>query len=431
MESHPILIKGVKLIDGTGAAPIERGAVLVDGEEIVAVGREEEVACPPEAEVMADAQCPTAPGWTVMPGLIDAHVHLRTPAGKDRLAYEVKTPTALKAFYIADNARRTLKAGFTTLRDAGSSMECIAVKQAIELGLIIGPRLLTSGVVTMTAGHADPAMGRANWHIRPEDTADGADEVRKRVREHVRSGFDWIKITATGGVLSEGDESWWRNYTLEEIKAITDEAHALGRRVATHAHGQEGIKNAILGGVDTIEHGIYLDDEILEMMVEKGLFLVPTMTIGRAFEERAQEAGLPEGAIRKGMAVMEVVMENMARAHRAGVRIAMGTDCSGSLAQAGENAWELELMVEIGMSPMEAIVASTGNAAQAIGLGEAVGALEVGKKADLILVEGDPLESIGILRQKERIRLVMKEGKTVVDRRGRSSGTEGEGGPGE
>jgi imidazolonepropionase-like amidohydrolase len=404
------LIKA-RLIDGTGAVPLEKGAVLVERGEIVGIGREEEITCPPEAEVIV------APSQTVMPGLIDTHVHLSTPAVKDRLAYEVKTPPALKAFYIADNARRTLEAGLTTLRDAGSSAECIAVKRAIELGLVVGSRLLTSGVVTMTAGHADPAMGKANWLIRPEDTADGVDEVRKRVREHVRSGFDWIKITTTGGVLSEGDESWWRNYTLEEIKAITDETHALGRRVAAHAHGREGIKNAILGGVDTIEHGIYLDDELLEMMVERGLFLVPTMTIGRAFQERAQEAGLPEGAIRKGNAVMEVVMENMARAHQVGVRLAMGTDCSGNLARAGENAWELELMVEIGMSPMEAIVASTGNAAQAIGLGEETGTLEVGKKADLILVDGDPLKDIGVLRQKERILLVMKEGEIVVDRR--------------
>jgi imidazolonepropionase-like amidohydrolase len=405
------LIKGARLFDGTGAAPLERGTVLIEGGEIVEIGSEGEIACPPEAQVIA------ASDWTVMPGLIDTHVHLRTPAVKDRLAYEVKTRPTLKAFYLADNARRTLEAGFTTLRDAGSSVECIAVKRAIELGLVVGPRLLASGVVTMTAGHGDRAMGRPNWPIRPEDTADGVDEVRKRVREHVRSGFDWIKITTTGGVLSEGDESWWRNYTLDEIEAITDEAHALGRRVAAHAHGREGIKNAILGGVDTIEHGIYLDDELLEMMVERGLFLVPTMTIGRAFQERAQEVGLSEGAIRKGNAVMEVVMENMARAHQSGVKIAMGTDCSGNLARAGENAWELELMVEIGMSPMEAIVASTGDAAQAIGLGDVTGTLEVGKKADLILVDGNLLENIGILRQKERVRLVMKEGEIVVDRR--------------
>lgn len=161
--------------------------MLIEGEEIVGIGREE-VLCPPQAETIV------ASGWTVMPGLIDAHVHLRTPAVKDRLAYEVKTPPALKAFYIAENARRTLEAGFTTLRDTGSSVECIA----------------------------------------------------------------------------EGDESWWRNYTLGEIRAITDEAHALGRRVAAHAHGEEGIKNAILGGVDTIEHGIYLDDELLEIWSKGG-----------------------------------------------------------------------------------------------------------------------------------------------------------------
>jgi len=414
--SQRILIKAARLIDGTGAELLNNGAVLIADGRIVDVGPAEAVTCPPGTEVISDTLC-SASGWTVMPGLIDAHVHLRTPAGQDRLAYEIETPSALKGFYIADNARRTLEAGFTTLRDMGSGSEAIAVRQAIELGLIVGPRLLASGVVTMTGGHADPAMGRANWPVRPEDTADGVDEVRKRVREHVRSGFDWIKITTTGGVLSQGDESWWRNYTLEEIRAITDEAHALGRRVAAHCHGREGIRNAILGGVDTIEHGIYLDDELLEMMVTRELFLVPTMTIGRAFQERAQQVGLSAEAIRKGNAVMEAVMENMSRAYQAGVKMALGTDCSGTLAQAGENAWEMELMVEIGMPPLEAIIAATRDAAQAIGLGEVTGTLEVGKKADLILVEGDPLKRIEILRQKDRIRLVMKEGTVVVDRR--------------
>jgi len=407
-----VVIKDVRLIDGTGATPLEHASVLVRDDEIVAIGSSNHMVCPRGSVEIHGAGC------TVMPGLIDVHVHLHTPAVKDRLAYEVKTSPMLKAFYVADNARRTLDAGFTTVRDAGGGMECLAAKQAIELGLAIGPRLLTSGVVAMTAGHADPAMGLANWPIRPEDTADGVDEVRKRVREHVRSGYDWIKICTTGGVLSAGDESWWRNYTLDEIKAITDEAHALGRRVASHAHGREGIVNAIVGGVDTVEHGIYLDDEILEMMIERDVYLVPTMTIGQAFRERATEVGLSEEAIRKGNAVMDVVMANMARAHQAGVKMVLGTDCSGNLARAGENAWELELMVQIGMTPMEAIMAATGEAARAIGLGEITGTLEVGKKADLILVHGDPLQDISVLRDKESIVLVMKEGKVMVDRRG-------------
>ncbi|NPV10097.1 MAG: amidohydrolase family protein [Anaerolineae bacterium] len=406
-----LLIRGARLIDGTGVEPVEDAAVLVDDGAIASVGPSTQVAAPPAAEVIE------AGGLTIMPGLIDAHVHLRTPAGQERLAYEVKTSSELKAFYAADNARRALEAGFTTLRDAGSGPEVLAARQAVDLGLVIGPRILTAGMVTMTAGHADPAMGRPGWPVRPEDTADGVDEVRKRVRQHVRSGHDWIKICTSGGVLSAGDESWWRNYTPDEVRAITDEAHALGRRVASHAHGREGILNAIQCGVDTIEHGIYLDDEILELMVAKRLFLIPTMTIGRAFQERAQEAGLSEEAVRKGNAVMEVVMTNMARAHRAGVRMALGTDCSGSLAPMGENAWELPLMVEIGMTPMEAILAATRDAAEAIGLGQATGTLEPGKQADLILVDGDPLEDISVLRERERIKLVLRQGRILVDRR--------------
>lgn len=406
-----VFIGGGRLIDGTGVEPVEDAAVLVDDGAIAAVGRSAQVVAPTETEVIEAA------GLTIMPGLIDAHVHLRTPAGQERLAYEVKTSPELKAFYAADNARRALEAGFTTLRDAGSGPEVLAARQAVDLGLVVGPRILTAGIVTMTAGHADPAMGRPGWPVRPEDTADGVDEVRKRVRQHVRSGHDWIKICTSGGVLSAGDESWWRNYTPDEVRAITDEAHALGRRVASHAHGREGILNAIQCGVDTIEHGIYLDDEILELMVARRLFLIPTMTIGRAFQERAEEAGLSEEAVRKGNAVMEVVMTNMARAHRAGVRMALGTDCSGSLARMGENAWELPLMVEIGMTPMEAILAATRDAAEAIGLGQATGTLEPGKQADVILVDGDPLEDISVLRERERIKLVVRQGRILVDRR--------------
>jgi imidazolonepropionase-like amidohydrolase len=407
-----IALKGANLIDGRGGKPLEEVIILIEGDKINSILPESQIDLDPNVEIIE------VRGKTVMPGLIDAHVHLEIPAVSDRLTYLIKTPPALVAFYAAHNARITLEAGFTTLRDAGGPAVLVSLRDAIKLGLVSGPRLLTSGVISMTAGHGDAAMGKAHWPASLQATADGVDEVRKRVREHVRTGFDWIKIFTSGGVLSEGDESWWRNYTLEEINAITDEAHALGKRVAAHAHGTEGIKNAIKGGVDTIEHGIYLDEEVLEMMLEKQLFLVATMTIGRAFLNRAGEAGLPDLAIRKGHMVMEVVMENMAKAYAAGVRIALGTDCSGNLARAGENAMELELMTEIGMSPMEAIVAATKNAAEAIGLGDTIGTLELGKKADLIVVDGDPLKDIQILQDKEKILMVIKEGRILVDRRG-------------
>lgn len=405
------LIRDVRLIDGMGAPPVEASAILVgDDGNIATVGSVDNVADP-------DATVIEGHGRTAIPGLIDAHVHLGTPPGQDRLKFEIETPAALKPFWVVANARPALDAGFTTLRDMGSSAEIFAAKRAIDLGLSVGPRILSAGLVSMTAGHSDHAMGRPNMPVEPDSTADGVDEVRKRVRQHVRTGHDWIKICTSGGVLSAGDESWWRNYTLDEIKAITDEAHALGRQVASHAHGRLGIENAILGGVDTIEHGIYLDDELIEMMIERGIYLSPTMTIGAAFRERAPKSGLSEEAIRKGNRVMEVVMTNMARAYTAGVRMMLGTDCTGTIARVGENAWEMELMVEIGMSPMEAIVASTQTAAQGIGLGDVTGTLEAGKKADIILVEGDPLQDIGILRKQENIVLVMKEGEIVVDRR--------------
>jgi len=406
-----IALKGANLIDGRGGEPLEEVAIMIEGDEIISILPESQI------ELGRDVELIEARGKTVMPGLIDTHVHLEMPAGSDRLTYLIKTAPALVAFYAAQNARITLEAGFTTLRDAGGPTELVSLRTAIELGLVTGPRLQTSGMISMTGGHGDQAMGKAYWPARLRATADGVDEVRKRVREHVRTGFDWIKIFTSGGVLSEGDESWWRNYTLEEITAITDEAHALGKRVAAHAHGTEGIKNAIKGGVDTIEHGIYLDEEAVEMMVQEQLFLVPTMTIGRAFLERAGERGLQDFALRKGRMVVDVVMDNMAKAYAAGVRMALGTDCDGNLARPGENAMELELMTEIGMSPMEAIVAATKNAAEALGLGDAVGTVEHGKKADLILVDGDPLEDIRILQEKEKILLVMKGGQILVDRR--------------
>ena len=398
-----MLLYAARVIDGKSDRVLLNHSVLVEGEKIAGV-------FPAGKEPAADEKIDCA-GQTVMPGLIDTHVHLAFRSVPDRLRYQVTTSPMLKAFYAADNARMTLQAGFTTLRTMGGE-ECMAVKQAIEAGLVEGPRLLVSGIVDMTAGHLD-LMRHPSLPRMPEDTADGVWEVRRRVRQHARNGADFIKICTSGGVVSEVDEVDWRNYTLEEIMAITDEAHALKKRVAAHAQGNLGIKNAIRGGVDTIEHGIYLDDEAIEMMLKAGCYLVPTLTVSDAEMTRGKEAGISARSLEKAHRVHPIRLESARRAHQAGVKIVCGTD-TASIALHGRNAKELELLVrEAGLSPMQAIQSATSLAAEALGIQGKVGTVEAGKLADLLVVEGDPGSDVRILQDPQKIKKVYKNGKLV------------------
>lgn len=414
--SSVLYIKGGTLIDGTGAAPVAGAAVLIENGKVSAAGPAAQVQAPAGATVI------DAAGKTILPGLIDAHVHLSTnahPQAADFMGWNVMTPENMKQMHGVFNARRSLEAGFTSLRNMGYE-ESIALRDGINEGLVPGPRILTSGFVNQTGGHSDMFMP-GHFPRKPLHEADGPDECRKNVRQWCRLGVDFIKICTTGGVMSKGDDPNMRNYTPAEIAAVTDEAHSQGRHVAAHAQVPGGIKNAILNGVDTIEHGNVLDDECIELMVKHGTYLVPTLAVVHEVIRKGTQYGLPEYGLAKARSVYEQHRQSIARAYQAGVRIAMGTDAAFNICRNGDNAIELELMVGVGITPMDTIVATTRVAAQAMGLKD-VGTLTPGQRADLLVVDGDPLADIKVLQEKERIHYVIQAGQVAVDRVHASAG---------
>ncbi len=407
-----IAITNATLIDGTGADPVPHATLIIEDERITRAGAGIE---PPR-----DAQVIDAGGRTLMPGLIDCHVHLygRVANLQERLL----TPPSLALFYGARNAVRTLDAGVTTVRDAGGSPA--GFRMAIERGLIPGPRMRVAiGALSQTGGHGDGMMpagvdtrvGGAGGGPRsaefPNTLVDGPDEARRAVRQLLRAGADFIKIHATGGVMSPSDEPTHTQFTVEELSAMVYEARAAGKTAMSHAQGTQGIKNAIAAGVESIEHGIYVDDEAIAEMKQRGLFLVPTLVAPvwvKRHAERAPGSILPQ-SLRKTEAVMEDHKRNIGIAIKSGVRVAMGTD--SGVGHHGSNAEELLLMVEAGMTPMQAIVASTKTASECVHMERNVGTLEPGKLADLLLVDGDPIDDIAILGDKGRIALIMQGGR--------------------
>lgn len=409
------LFSGGTLIDGTGREPLQDSAVLIEGSRIKSLGLSDEVDIPDGTKVVDIS------GKTIMPGLIDAHVHLGTESMGRSINpgyWNIVTPTPLKVFHALRNAQLTLEAGFTSVRNVVLEQDPwdVSLKTAIEQGITVGPRVVASGgLVSMTAGHLDLYFP-GSVPRRADRTADGVDQVRKAVRERVRAGADFIKICTSGGVVSLSDAPDWRNYTLAEVEAICDEAHALQRRVMAHAEGRIGVKNAIKGNVDTLEHGYFIDEEDCHMMKSKNIILVPTLGISINIMERGEELGVTEEGIEKMRRFEEFHIESVKRAHESSVKIALGTDALATIFSHGENAFELECLVKIGLSPIEAIVAATRNAAEAIGLGDETGTLEEGKLADVIVVDGDPLRDIMVFQDKEKIQMVIKDGQTVVDR---------------
>lgn len=351
----------------------------------------------------------------VMPGLFDCHTHLtsqQVPMGERlrRTLTEEPTHSAIDGTVYAE---RTLMAGFTTVRNVGSlGSDIYALRDRIAAGVIPGPRILAAGrSIAVTGGHADRTNGISPI-LRPEMTpmdgiADGPYEMRKAVRERVKRGSDLIKITATGGVLSNTAAGVDQQMFEDEIRAVVETARTMGRKVAAHAHGSDGIKAAVRAGVDSIEHGTYLDDEAIELFKEHGTYLVPTIHAGKFVAEKAEEPGYFNDAIRvKAAAVGPQIQASVARAYRAGVKIAFGTDVG--VGAHGSNALEFEYLVEAGVSEMDALKMATVHAADLCGLSEQLGTLEVGKIADIIAVPGNPLERISVMRS---VRFVMKEGK--------------------
>ena len=352
-------------------------------------------------------------GHTLLPGLMDLHVHLLGESNPKRYLERYTLNPADQVVRGVVYARRTLEAGFTTVRDLGGEPTAIvALRDAIAKGDLAGPRILAAtSSIAMTGGHGDPSNGlsrRLAWEPTPsQGVVNSADDARQAVRQRYKDGADWIKVTATGGVLSLAKSGQNPQFTEEELAAVVATARDYGFGVAAHAHGAEGIKRAIRAGVATIEHGTFMDDEGMRLMKEHGTVWIPTISAGRFVGEMAEVEGFyPEVVRVKAAAIGPVIQQTFAKAHRAGVPIAFGTDCGVCLH--GTNAREFEFMVQGGMPPMEAIQAATSVAARVLGIEDELGSLAVGMKADVIAVAGDPVADVTILQD---VAFVMKAGR--------------------
>lgn len=362
-------------------------------------------------QIGADLQAPGSPviecsGRFVLPGLIDCHVHLTASGDPDELSKSAGEPLPLRSWRAAEYARRTLHAGITTVRDLGAAEQLnIHLAKAIATGLIEGPRILAAGLgVTMTGGHGHGFIARE---------ADGPDEVRKAVREQLRAGAGAIKLFASGGVMTPGVDPRSPSLTETELRAGVEEAHKAFRVVAAHAQATEGIKNAIRAGVDSIEHGVWLDEEAIGLMVERGTTLVPTLTAPYLIATGGLEAGIPAYMVEKAEQVLHDHVASYQRALAAGVKVAMGTDQGTPLSRPGENAQEVVRMAERGLPAGAALLAATLWAAELLGLGGVCGDLRPGLEADMLVLEGDPLADLTILTRHESIAAVVQGGAVV------------------
>jgi imidazolonepropionase-like amidohydrolase len=400
------VIRAARLIDGTGAAEIQNGAVVVVGDSIVAVGPASSVKVPAGARTidLGDA--------TLLPGFIDAHVHLASRVLGDPEADEaaVHDYDQYAAILGVLHAKSTLLGGFTSVRNVGArNFDDMALRKAITSSAIWGPRMENAGyAIGITGGHCDEngyKPGLFDGSIKT-GIADGPEQVRAAVRYMVKSGADVIKTCATGGVLSEGDAVGASQYTYEEMKAMVDEATKLGRKVAAHAHGTEGIKIAVRAGVSSIEHGSFLDAEGAKMMAQRGTYLVPTLSAGEAVEIAANNGVLTGLRRQKALDAAKAMRNSVKIARAAGVHIALGTDAG--VGKHGTNGHEFTLMVQWGgLTPMESIIAGTSNGAKLLGWDAHVGSLTAGKWADIVAVPGDPLKDI---TNMEKALFVMKGG---------------------
>lgn len=395
-----------RLIDGVSDKERKSVTIVVEGKKIVEV--KDGYITGNTSDSIIDLK-----NKTVMPGFIDCHVHLESQYSKTAFADGFREKDADIAFHAAVYAKRTLMAGFTTVRDLGGTGVNISLRNAINKGLTDGPYILTAGkAISATGGHMDPSVGLREDAMRktpgPEEgVADGKDECIKAVRYQFKAGANLIKIASTGGVLDLSTEGSGAEFSVEEIKAITETAKDYGMRVACHAHGAEGIKRAILGGVNSIEHGTFMDDEGMELMKKYNVWYVPTLTAGRSVGDSAKVPGyfVPVVAA-KALQVGPTIQKTFAKAYKAGVKIAFGTDAG--VYPHGKNYLEFQFMTEAGMPPMEAIKAATINAADLMDIKNERGSIETGKTADIIATEGDPLQDITVLG---KMSFVMKEGK--------------------
>jgi len=396
-----VVIKGGRLIDGTGKPPVESAVVVIDEKRIQAVEAAGKVQAPAGATVI------DASGRTILPGLMDLHAgiagltHAEEPYGM--------TPKNIAASILraVANARRCLNVGVTTVRvDTCGHHGIFALKEAFAAGVVDGPRLVVPGRgICMTGGHG--------WHGGCHE-ADGADEVRKAAREELRAGADWVKLMATGGAGSPTERAEDVQMTLEELRAGVEEAHKKGKFAYAHVSCAEGARLCIEAGVDSIEHGLMLDEDNIHQMKAKGLFLVPTLGVYHKLVERGEKKQVPEFMYQKALQVVKRHGESFRKALAAGVKIAAGTDSGGYWYDMGESLlWELEIMHKEGMPPMECLKSATSRAAECLRMTDSLGTVEAGKLADILIVDGDPLTDLSAIRKTW---MVFKEGRIVLQK---------------
>lgn len=397
-----VVVRAGKVLDVKTGQTASNQAITIEGDKIVSIGPAGNVAS--EGATIIDL-----PNATVLPGLIDSHTHITfDPKGLGYESLGISVPR--EALTGAKNARVTLEAGFTTVRNVGASgYSDVALRDAINDGDVPGPRMIVSGpALGITGGHCDNNLLPFEDHKEAEGVADGVAAVQHKVREVIKYGADVIKICATGGVMSKGDDPNASQYTMDEMKAIVAEAHRLGRKVAAHAHGAEGVRWASDAGVDSIEHGHLMDDASIATLKKNGTYLVPTLYLMDWNRENMSQRHAPDYIVKKMQAVTAVGQNNAKKAFAAGVKIAFGTDAA--VYPHGLNAHEFAVYVRLGLTPLQAIQTATINASDLLGWTSKIGTLEPGKYADLIAVDGDPLQDVTTL---ERVKFVMKGGDVV------------------
>ena len=417
--SNPIkAIKGGTLIDGTGSEPLKKSVIIVEDSKIIEVGSEGKVSIPSGAEIIDAAK------QIVMPGLIDCHTHLYSYASSNKATGFglIEWSNIDRAIRAVVTVKTFLGAGITSIRDVGCCANIdIAIRDAINAGFIPGPRVVACGEgLTITGGHVDSDKhirfaAFENIKIPKFKTIDGVTEVLKAVRQQIKLGADWIKFWATGGVLEATERAHAQEFSDEEINVLVGEASRAGVPVCVHALGADTIKICIEAGVKSIEHGIFSDDESIQMMKNNDVYLVPTLI---AYDLLSKDENLPKATYEVARGAIIAHEKTIKMAKKAGVKIAMGTDSGSPYTNIhGEcQAWEMELMATRGLTEMESIVATTKTAAECIGLGDKTGTIEPGKFADLIILDGDPLQDIKLFQDKNKIKTVMKGGIVYVKR---------------
>ncbi len=398
------LIHCGSLIDGKSKTQQSQVTIIVEGNKIVSVDKG-------FTKAGKDDKLMDLSKKTVMPGLIDMHVHLESETSKDGLVKRYTMNEADVAFQSTIYARRNLMAGFTTVRDCGGSGVNISLRNAVNAGTIVGPRIFAAGKgVATTGGHGDPTNGaRKDLMGDPgpkEGVINGPDDARKAVRQRYKDGADFIKITATGGVLSVAKDGSGPQFTQEEVNAIVEAAKDYGFHTAAHAHGAEGMKRAVLAGITTIEHGTLMSEEVMDLMKQKGTYHVPTIIAGRSAAEYAKIPGYYHPlVVPKAIEIGSRIQENFSKAYKRGVKMAFGTDAG--VFPHGENAREFGYMVEGGMPAIEALLSAMQVNADILGFGDKIGSIEAGKLADIVAVNEDPTKNI---KTMEKVTFVMRDG---------------------